>query len=288
LNFILLLVPVILSTLIWPVSRWVMLKDGRTDAYGFWISISGAIAAGFLGLAMGQSYSGQALWWVGLMIAFAFAVGFCLIINYCLKIGPTGPTVAANNMGLVGPVIVGLLWPTSRVFTLLIGAGLGLVVLALVGFGVGPTLSVANQQRMSSRWAILVFLGWLLAALSMTGQYIGSVLAPTQPLTLVSVFFAFAALILLPFMLRYRRAWFRKNEFIGGLVQGPCQAVSIYVSLLALQRMGAQIVFPVTVLAPVMAVLLLSGFVYKERLHPITWISCVVGVSGLALLALSR
>jgi multidrug transporter EmrE-like cation transporter len=245
LNFILLLVPVILSTLIWPVSRWVMLKDGRTDAYGFWISISGAIAAGFLGLAMGQSYSGQALWWVGLMIAFAFAVGFCLIINYCLKIGPTGPTVAANNMGLVGPVIVGLLWPTSRVFTLLIGAGLGLVVLALVGFGVGPTLSVANQQRMSSRWAILV-------------------------------------------MLRYRRAWFRKNEFIGGLVQGPCQAVSIYVSLLALQRMGAQIVFPVTVLAPVMAVLLLSGFVYKERLHPITWISCVVGVSGLALLALSR
>jgi hypothetical protein len=287
-NIILLLIPVILSTLIWPVNRWVMFKGGRNDAYGFWISLSGALTAGILGVSLGQTYRGTALWLVGLVIAFAFAVGFCLLINYCLKIGPTGPTVAVNNMGLVGPVIVGLLWPTTKAFSLLIIIGLVLVALALVGFGIGTTLSGANQKAVTSRWAVLVFFGWLLAALSMTGQYVGSVLVPRQPLTLISVFFAFSTLILLPFIIRHRGRWFRRTEFIGGLVQGTCQAISIYVSLLALQRMGAQIVFPVTVLGPVMAVLLLSGLVYKERLHPITWLSCLGGVGGLALLAFSR
>lgn len=287
-NIILLAVPVILSTLIWPINRWVMRKGSRTDAYGFWISISGSLTAGILGLSLGQSYQGVALFWIGLMIAFAFAVGFCLIINYCLKIGPTGPTVAANNMGLVGPVIVGLLWPVAKTFSLLIICGLILVALALVGFGIASILSGAGQQSITSRWAVLVFFGWVLAALSMTGQYVGSVLTPRQPLTLVSVFFAFSTLILLPFVLRYRRAWFNKNEFVGGILQGPCQAISIFVSLLALQHMGAQIVFPVTVLGPVMGVLALSAFVYKERLHPITWACCLSGVVGLALLAIAK
>lgn len=287
-NIILLIVPVILSTLIWPINRWVMFKGSRNDAYGFWISLSGSLTAGILGLSLGQTFNGAALWWVGLVIAFAFAVGFCLIINYCLKIGPTGPTVAANNMGLVGPVIVGLLWPAARAFTLPIVVGLILVALALVGFGIGSTLSSANQRTITSRWAVLVFFGWLLAALSMTGQYVGSVLVPRQPLTLVAVFFAFSTLLLLPFLIRYRRTWFNRNEFLGGIIQGPCQAVSIYVSLLALQRMGAQIVFPVTVLGPVMGVLTLSAFVYKERLHPITWACCLSGVLGLALLALAK
>ncbi len=287
-NIILLVIPVILSTLIWPINRWVMFQGSRTDAYGFWISLSGALTAGILGQTLGQTYSGAALWWVGLEIAFAFSVGFCLIVNYCLKIGPTGPTVAANNMGLVGPVIVGLLWPSVRVFTLPIVIGLILVALALVGFGIGSTLSSANQKAVTSRWAVLVFFGWLLAALSMTGQYVGSVLVPRQPLTLVSVFFAFSTLILLPFVICYRRTWFNRNEFFGGIIQGPCQTISIYVSLLALQRMGAQIVFPVTVLGPVMGVLALSAFVYKERLHPITWACCLSGVLGLVLLALGK
>jgi hypothetical protein len=99
LNIILLAVPVILSTLIWPINRWVMLKGSRTDAYGFWISIFGSLTAGILGLSLGQPFQGAALLWISLVIAFAFAIGFCLIINYCLKIGPTGPTVAATTWG---------------------------------------------------------------------------------------------------------------------------------------------------------------------------------------------
>ncbi len=287
-NILYLAVPVILSTLIWPLNRRVMMNGGRTDAYGFWISLSGAIIAAILSQILGQSYTGIAIWEVGLMIGFAFSVGFCLIINYCLKIGPTGPTVAANNMGLVGPVVVGLMWPISHTFSIAIIAGLFLVALAMAGFGVSTTASGAKEQAVTSRWVILVFFGWLLAAMSMTGQYLGSVLAPNQPLTLVSVFFFFATLILLPFMICHGRTWFDRKELIGGVANGTIQTVSIYMTLMALQRMGSQIVYPVTVLVPVMAVLTISAVIYKERLHPLTWISCGVGILGLTFLVIGR
>jgi drug/metabolite transporter (DMT)-like permease len=191
-------------------------------------------------------------------------------------------------MGLVGPVIVGLLWPAAKIFSLSIVAGLILVALSLVGFGVASILAGGDQRSISPRWTVLAFFGWGLSAISMTGSYVASVLIPHQPLMLVSIYFAFSALILLPFMLRYRGAWFNKNELVGGLLQGPCQALGGYFSLLALQHMGAQIVFPVTVLCPVMAVLVLSAFVYKEQLHPLTWACCLSGVLGLALLVLSK
>lgn len=288
LNFVLLAVPVILSTIIWPLNRRVMMNGGRTDAYGFWVSLSGAIVAGILGRLFGQSYRVPSIWLVGFLVGFAFSVGFCLIINYCLKIGPTGPTVSANNMGLVGPVVVGLLWPVRHTFTMPIIAGLLLVVMAMLGFGLSASAAGAKKQAVTSRWVILVFFGWLLAAMSMTGQYLGSVLAPNQPLTFVSVFFIFAMIILLPFVVRHGRTWFDRNEMVGGIANGSIQAISIFVQLTALQRMGSQIVFPVTVLVPVIAVLTLSALVYKERLHPLTWISCGVGLAGLALLAISR
>lgn len=287
-SVILLMIPVILSTLIWPINRKVMMDGGRTDAYGFWISLSGAATSGVLALAFKQSYRDPVIWLIGLVIGFAFSVGFCLIINYCLKIGPTGPTVALNNMGLVGPVIAGLIWPFSRPFTLPVGFGLFLVILAMVGFSARTASSTSGAQAVTLRWLVLVLLGWLLAVVSMTGQYVGSVLLPGQPLAMVSVFFLWSTVILMPFVMRRGKTWFQKNEMTGGFANGAIQAVSIYVTLLALRRMGTQIVFPVTVLVPMMLVLVLSGFVYKEHLERLTWIACLVGLAGLALLSMAK
>jgi drug/metabolite transporter (DMT)-like permease len=170
-----------------------------------------------------------------------------------------------------------------------IGVGLGLVGLAFIAFGTSASSRSSEKRRSANpRWVFLAFLGWLLSAASMTGQYIGSVLNPSQPLTQVSVFFFIATIILLPFIIRRGNAWFSKNEFVGGIANGFIQAISIFITLEALQRMGAEIVFPVTVLGPIIAVLLLSAFVYKEKLNRWTWMACLSGTIGLAMLALSR
>ena len=193
----LLIVPVILSTVIWPLNRWVVRGGGRNEVYGFWISLFGALTAGLLSLVLGQGFTNRALLPLGLMVGFAFAVGFCLIINYCLKIGPTGPTVAANNLGLVGPVIVGLFWPKALSISLLTVVGFGLAAIALVTFGLS-SYQAKTENPITPRWAFLVFWGWLLAAVSMTGQYLGSVLVPESPFALVCIFFIASTLI--PFL----------------------------------------------------------------------------------------
>ena len=95
------------ATVIWPVSRWVMHRDGRAEAYGFWIALTGSLCTALLALAMAQDLGSPVLWAIASVTGVAYAFGFCLIIPYCLRIGPVGPTCAANNMGLVWPVSFG-------------------------------------------------------------------------------------------------------------------------------------------------------------------------------------
>jgi drug/metabolite transporter (DMT)-like permease len=282
-DVLLLLVPVITSTAIWPINRYVMQNGGRGDVYGFWISSFSAIVAGILTTFYHQPLIGHTVWWIGLVIGIAYSMGFCIVVNYCLKIGPTGPTVAANNMGLVGPVLVGLLWPVRQTLTLPIGAGILLVVLAIIGFSFS---SVGTERKaITVSWALLVTLGWVLAALSMTGQYLGSVLIPKIPLAQVTAFNIMAVFILLPFVIRRGKTWFKKIEFMGGILAGLTQAIGVVMMLLALQHMPSRLVFPVTILLPLILVLMLSALVYKEHLNRLVWIACGMGVVGLGLLA---
>ena len=282
-NVLLLLVPVITSTAIWPLNRYVMQNGGRGDVYGFWISSFAAIVAGTLSAYFHQSLAVPSLWVLGLVIGFAFSFGFCIVINYCLKIGPTGPTVAANNMGLIGPVVVGLLWPIRHAITIPIGAGILLVAGAILGFSFS---SLGTERKLiTTRWALLASLGWFLAALSMTGQYVGSVIFPTIPLAQITVVNILASLILLIFLIRRGASWFKKIEFLGGIINGFIQAIGGFTMLVALQRMPSSLVFPVVVLTPLILVLILSGVVYKERLTRLVWLACGAGVIGLGLLA---
>jgi hypothetical protein len=283
-NVILLLVPVILSTAIWPINRQVMQNGGRGDAYGFWISSAAAVSGGLLAAIFHQTLAVGSLWIVGGIVGLAFSLGFCIIVNYCLKIGPTGPTVAANNMGLIGPVVVGLLWPVRQPLSAPVAVGIVLVVLAIVGFSFSA--SGEKSKTVTARWAVLAVLGWVFSSMSMTGQYMGGVLNPKLPLAQVTAFSVVATVILLPFMIRRGKTWFKKVELLGGILNGVIQAVSLFMTLQALQRMPARVVFPITVLTPLILVLMLSGLVYRERLSRLVWIACGVGVVGLALLAI--
>ena len=102
-------IAVVCATLIWPINRWVMHNSGRSEAYGFWLSLSAAFVSGCAALILAQSLRQPIVWATGAMMGFAFASGYCLVVMYCLRIGPVGPTVAINNMGLVWPIVLGAL-----------------------------------------------------------------------------------------------------------------------------------------------------------------------------------
>ena len=290
LSVLLLAMTVILATLLWPVNRWVMKRGAAPEGYGLWTSIMAAVISAAFALAFGQPLNQPAVWAVGAMIGFAFAVGYCLIIMHCLKIGPTGPTAAVNNMGLVWPVVVGLVWPQLQQLSAGVVVGLALVVIALVLFGIGSSAGSGDPAvaRISRHWVAWVFLGWLLSGMSMTGQYIGSVVAADSPLALTAAFYAVATLILAPLVLRRGRAWINRVELTGGLVNGVLSAAALVTTLSALRYARVEIVYPVTVATPILLVLVLSSLVYRERLSRTAWAACAAGVAGLVVLSLSR
>lgn len=287
LSVLLLTATVVLATLLWPVNRWAVNHGGRPEGFGLATALTAAAVSIPLAIALGQSLADPAVWAVGATIGIAFAVGYFMVIMHCLKIGPTGPTAAVNNMGLVWPVVVGLLWPEPRALGVGALGGLALVVLGLGLFGIGSSRT-PGDAGLSRRWVGWVLLGWLLAGISMTAQYVGTVLVPDRPLALTAAFYTVAALVLAGIAIQGRRFPLSRVEVGAGAVNGLISAAAIITTLLALRYARAELVFPVTVAMPILLVLVLSAAVYRERLSRLAWAACLTGGTGLVLLTLSQ
>ncbi len=279
---------VVLATLLWPVSRWVVRRGGRPEAFGLSTAVAAAALTTPAALWSGQAFDNAVVWCVGATIGVAFAVGYFLVIMHCLRLGPTGPTAAANNMGLVWPVVCGLVWPVPRSVGVTAAAGLTLVVAGLTLFGLAssatPSAAQAPAARLSRRWLAWVLLGWALAGVSMTAQYVGSVLVPRDPLALTACFYLVTAVVLAGVLLARRQPRPSRSEMAAGAVNGLISAAAVVTTLLTLNRARAEVVFPVTVAMPILLVLLLSAVVYRERLGGLAWAACGAGGAGLVLL----
>jgi drug/metabolite transporter (DMT)-like permease len=223
-SFVPLTVAVLGATFIWPVNRWVMHHQGRAPVYSFWTSVTAAITSAMLALLTGQSFDQPVVWTVGAIIGLAYALGYCLIVMYCLKIGPTAPTVAINNMGLVWPIVVSAFWPKQRSFNGITILGLILVCFSLILWG-------QQTPKVSIRWARWAFFAWILAGISMTGQFIGNVYASDSPFVLTCIYTATAAIILaLPALCEVKKR-FEIREMVAGVVNGIMLALTMFVIL---------------------------------------------------------
>ena len=80
--------------------QWV---DGTraTVAIWSWVPISLTMAPGAPGLAVGAASSSCPEVWIAAALGVAYAVGFCMPIMHCLKIGPPGRLVTINNLAMV-------------------------------------------------------------------------------------------------------------------------------------------------------------------------------------------
>lgn len=271
------------STALWPVNRWVMREGGRADTYGFWLSLFGSTVAIVAAFVAGEPWQVPALWGIGGVIGFAYAVGFCLIIMYCLRIGPTGPTAAMNNMGMLWPVVLGATWLTPHALPPITLVGVGLIIAAMVAFSMSKPDGhpASTGPGFSPKWMLWALAGWVLSGVSMTAQLAGSLHAPRSPFALVGIFMGTAALLLVPLVIRRGRTWWRRQEVIGGAINGAINVMVVYSTLSALQTLGAELVFPFTVAGPIILVLLLGQWVYRERLDRAGVFAAVFGVLGL-------
>lgn len=103
-----------------------------------------------------QSMLQPQVWTIGAVMGLASTLGYWLVMMHCLKIGPIGPTVAMNNMGMLWPVLLGSLWLKPQPLSGQLMLGLGLVSFAMSVMGFGSSRGNASGglpvSTMSLRW----------------------------------------------------------------------------------------------------------------------------------------
>ena len=275
------------STLLWPVSRWGLRGTGRPVVVGFWTSLAmGAISLGGC-LARGELRAPPQVWLAGCLMALAYAVGFWTLVMHCLKIGPAGPTVTVNNMAMVCGVLYGVLYlHPSGIPNALITSGAAGTCVALVLIGMAKRTRRADVAPVPRRWFPMLIAGGAFSGLSfMTQTYIGEAHS--------SFHFAFlaigalgSALLLLPTMLLRHSLPGRVREIAAGIGVGVLSGIGILLTLAAFEHLSSAIVLPFSVTTPVLLMLLIGHFAYREHLDPRQWAGSLVGALSVLLLAL--
>jgi drug/metabolite transporter (DMT)-like permease len=290
-NAFLLAAGVIGATGFWIVNRWAERSGARTEAYRFWLLLFSTLFSGPLAYHFGQSLQGSLLWTCGSIVGLAFSASLALMM-FGLKMGPSGPVVASNNMGLLWPVLISVLWlnpgrPTAALIT-----GIVLVCAALLILSFSPVEKDEQQEgsadhaRLSAgKWAATLFLLWILAGISMGTQSIAATMAPGLPLAFSFVLNLVALCTVLPFFLLRQPLQIRRCELLPGIVQGVLQVSTMACVFLAIPRIGAEIVFPFVVASPIILMLFVGHFVFHERITRPALAGCVLGTLGLVLLA---
>lgn len=257
-----------------------MQRDGSPTVLGFWVSLSASAVMGLGLLIRGERVDVWPVWIAGVVLGVAYAVGFCAFMMRCLKIGPAGPTVTINNMAMVCGVLYGILWLDPHTPSALVVAGVVGTCAALILIGMGK--GAGDGPAITPLWLRLALAGGALSGLSFMAQTHVGLRYPSHQALFVVVGFGFAMLLLLPTM---RGQWRVRRELWGGMAIGICTGLSMPLNMMVVRSIGPAVAWPVTVTTPVLIMLAVGQFAYKEHLSRTQWAGCLIGTLSVVLLA---
>jgi drug/metabolite transporter (DMT)-like permease len=289
-NALLLLAGVAGSTAFWVINRWASHRGARTVAYSFWMVLTGTVVSGLLVLFLRQPLNDGFLWTIGGMVGVFYAASLFLIM-YAMGTGPSGPVVAVNNMGIVWPVVISLVWlrprtPTPALIVAMLSVCGAVVVLSLAQNGKANT-SAPGAATDGRRRALVMLLLWAVAGSSQGSQAVGAARLGNSPLGVIFAYNLVALVIETVLFLRQRPVQVRRNEVLPGVFLGTVLVGTAVTHFMAVPRLGAEVVFPFVVATPIIIMLLVARFVHHEVISRAAWIACLVGGVGLVLLATS-
>ncbi len=281
-SYFILCVDVVLMTMIWPVNRWVMKHDGRTRSIGLSITLAGMVFAACGALVAGQPLFSAVGLIYGLITAAAYDFGFCMIIFYCLKIGPSGATATINNFGFMFPVLIGIVaFSHGKSPSLFAVLGIASVIVSLILMAFNKT--AGEMKAASAKWFKWVTLGGLLSGISLGSQFIATQLSPDNPYTFAFScnLLAFSILVVVSLVMKDTRP--KKAEMIAGGITGAANVLGTAILFYLLQNIPAFVVYPVIMSAPVLIMLVVGHYIYKEKMNRFGWAACIIGIIGLVL-----
>jgi drug/metabolite transporter (DMT)-like permease len=279
---------VVSSTILWIISKWVMQGDGDSKVQAFWISLTGLIISGIILFFREQPIFITPLIFFGLIVSFTASIGFLTIMMYCLKIGPVGLTMTVNNSMLVFGVVYSIIFLNPHIPNLIVILGIIGSISGLIIIGISTSNQSGNSQKISPKWTKLVMIGGGLAGISFMNQaYIGACHPGIDPLMVFIFWISLFSIAILTVLIIYTRSKIiKKREMIGGFLIGILTNVALFLTLYSIKLIGAEIVFPIAVASPMVIMLIIGHFLYKEHLQLKTGIGALLAIISVILLSI--
>ncbi|NJD04506.1 MAG: hypothetical protein FIA99_18370 [Ruminiclostridium sp.] len=281
-DYILLAVVITLTTVTWLISFFSVNKGAKSYSIGVCATLvygAGIIISAFV--LRQPLYNPKAILF-GAIAGAGDATGYYLIMLYCLKIGPSGPTVAMYNLSLVWPIVTGVLFFSEKVTNRML-AGIILVVLSL-------TLMAWNRSEkdltisFTCKWFLWAFIGWAIAGITLTCQLLTTRYAPGYTYSYL------LGVVIVDFVLLFSIMMFKgkkvlvKSEIVAGVLIALISLAVGPISLGLISKIPAVIIFPAIYTSPIVIMLLVGKLFLNEKLNKPGWAASIVGVIGIVLL----
>lgn len=269
---------------LWPVLGAAMKRGARPITFGLVLSLTGLAGGILASRALGKPVVEPTSALLGLAGGVGFAVGFCVLMFRALEIGPTGPTATINNLALIWPILVSLLFFTRSSAGSLVWIGLFFTLLTLVLMGWQKT---EPGHASSTRWFLMTIGGFLLAGVNGVAQFLAAQWAPGQSLSFGNAMFALSCIILGLMAVTRKQCLPTRVEWSAGILSGLLFAlVIIPFSIVLQERLPAYVVLPVSQAGSLIIVVLIGRLFLKEQLSPVKWAACATGVAAIVCLTL--
>lgn len=269
---------------LWPILSGAMKRGARPVPFGLVLSLSGLAGGILASLTLGKPVVEPTSSLLRLAGGVGFAVGFCVLMFRALEIGPTGPTATINNLALIWPILVSLLFFSRSSAGLLVWIGLLFTLLTLVLMG---WQKAEPGHATSTRWFLMAIGGFLLAGVNGAAQFLSAQWAAGQSLSFGNAMFSMACIILGFLAVVRKQCLPTRVEGLAGIVAGLLFAwVVIPLSIVLQERLPAYVVLSVSQAGSLIVVVLIGRVFLKEHLSPAKWVACVFGIAAIVCLTL--
>ncbi len=227
--------------------------------------------------------------WAVLPYAALFALGY-VVTNFvfiqALKVGSVALTSLILQLSLIGTTVWGFCFWGAK-FTLLVGLAIALVVVAL---SLCLYTGKQEKQTFSAKWLLLVFIIFVGNAcclivqktqqLHFDGEYGNCMMFLATGLSAATACILYATKKKVNAKLILKRSWYFP------VLAGSLNAVlNLFVILLATSTLSPNLIYPVLSIGGLMLTILVSAFIFKEKLRWWQWIGIAVGLVAILLLS---
>jgi drug/metabolite transporter (DMT)-like permease len=221
-----------------------------------------------------------------LLISFVAGLGggfAVLAFNAAVRTGHFGFSNAIYRSSFLVPVVYSVLFlhavikPTTILGIVLILGGIFMISQA--------TASLEYGRKAEFRWFLLIMAAFLLSGAPRVGQTLISLLKIDYQLYLFLSYLS-GALTLLIFMAAKRS--FSPAALTWGTGAAVASNTGVFCTLKALEYLTPQVVFPISLSAPILLGVLLSLVLFKEKIQVRGWIGIALGICGITVLAIWR